>query len=222
MYAAVARYADEPRLLCLARVAAMLERRHFLAIATASVLVPHLAAAAPPLPAAERLNELGPEARVLAQRVGLWDVTETHWDSRGAAPVVTTGLVAERRMVGSLLQEFLRPPSDAAHAAVARSDLLVFNRLDGRWDYVSFDTRVPVGLMPAWSSDRGTAGTIELVFAPFATTGSGSTVTGQLLRMTQVIRFESLRRDIKDQYFTMADVTGTKWLAHRYAYARRS
>jgi hypothetical protein len=26
---------------------------------------------------------------------------------------------------------------------------------------------------------------------------------------------------VKDQYFTMADGTGTRWLAHRYTYTRR-
>ena len=35
--------------------------------------------------------------------MGIWEVTETVWDSPNAAPVGTTGLVAERRMIGSLL-----------------------------------------------------------------------------------------------------------------------
>jgi hypothetical protein len=39
--------------------------------------------------------------------------------------------------------------------------------------------------------------------------------------MEQIIRYETPDRDVKEQYFTLADGTGTKWLAHRYAYARR-
>jgi len=172
--------------------------------------------------AIDRLNELGPEGQAIGRRVGLWDMTETVWASPGAVPVTTTGLVAERRMMGSLLQEFIRPPSDTAHDAVSRTDLLPYNRVEGRWDYVSFDTRAPVGLMPAWSSVRGDGATIELTFAPFAFVGTGKEVTGQMMRMEQVIRFQDPDHDAKDQYFTMADGTGTKWLAHRYAYVRRS
>lgn len=122
---------------------------------------------------------------------------------------------------GSLLQEFIRPPSDTAHDRVERTDLLTCNRVEGRWNHVSFDARVPAGLMPAWSSGRGDGATIELAFAPFAFVGSGTEVTGQLLRMEQVIGFQDPGRDVKDQHFTMADGTGTKWLAHRYAYVRR-
>ena len=171
--------------------------------------------------AIDRFNELGPEGQAIGKRVGLWDVTETLWASPGAAPMVTTGLVAERRMMGSLLQEFIRPPSDTAHADVKRTDLLSFNRVEGRWNYVSFDARVPAGLMPAWSALPGDGATIELTFAPFAFVGSGTEVTGQLLRMEQVIKYQDSGHDVKDQYFTMADGTGVKWLAHRYAYARR-
>ena len=76
--------------------------------------------------------------------------------------------------------------------------------------------------MPAWSSVRGDGATIELTFAPFAFVGTGAEVTGQMLRMEQVIRLQDADHDVKDQYFTMADGTGTKWLAHRYAYVRRS
>ena len=173
-------------------------------------------------PAAVRLNELGPENQGLLQRVGLWDVTETVWDSPGAAPVTTRGLVAERNMLGSLLQEFIRPPSDGAHKDVKRTDFLTFNRLEGRWAYVSFDTRAPVGLMSAWSSAPGDGTTVELVFMPFAVPAPGNEATGLLLRMEQVIRYLDPNHDVKDQFFTMADGTSTKWLAHRYDFVRRA
>ena len=166
-------------------------------------------------------NELGPEGKVIAQRVGLWDVTETFWASPKAGPITTTGLVAERVMIGSLLQEFLRPPSDTAHKEIKRTDLLSYNRVEGRWDYVSFDTRAPVGLMPAWSSGPGDGATIDLIFAPFAIPGPGTEVTGQMLRMEQMIKYTDADHDEKDQYFTLADGTATKWLVRRYAYVRR-
>jgi hypothetical protein len=174
------------------------------------------------VPAAVRLNELGPQNEMLARRVGLWDVTETVWDHPGAQGVTTTDLVAERTMMGSLLQEFLRHPSDTAHADINRTDLLTFNRLQSRWDYVSFDARSPVGLMPASSLDAGDGATIDVVFAPFAVPGTGVEASGQLLRMEQVIEFQDPNHDVKNQYFTVADGSGTKWLAHRYEYTRRS
>lgn len=174
-----------------------------------------------PQPAAARLNAPGPESQALSQREGLWDVVETVWERPGAAPVTTQGLVAERRMIGSLLQEFIRPPADEAHREVKRTDLLTFNRVEGRWDYASFDARAPVGLMPAWSATRGEDGRIVLAFYPFAVPGAGAEVSGQLLRMEQVITFDGPDRDVKDQFFTLADGTGTRWLAHRYAYSRR-
>lgn len=190
--------------------------------AAVQTAVPATAApAAPAMSASDRLNELGPEGQAIGKRVGMWDVTETFWASPGAAPVTTTGLVAERQMMGPLLQEFIRPPSDTAHQAVKRTDLLSYNRVEGRWDYVSFDTRVPAGLMPAWSSVHGDGVSIELTFMPFAFVGTGAEVTGQMLRMEQTIAYQDPDHDVKDQYFTMADGTGTKWLAHRYAYARR-
>ncbi len=200
----------------------MLQRRTMLATVIASALVPMAASAQQAPPTAAQLSELGPENQAMTQRAGLWDVTETVWDRPGAAPVTTTGLVAERRMIGSVLQEFLRPADDTAGRDIKRIDYLRFNRVEGRWDYVSMDMRAPVGLMPAWSFERGENATINLTFAPFAVpAGAEADVTGQMLRMTQTITYGEPDQEVKDQFFLLADGTGTKWLAHRYAYKRR-
>ena len=180
-------------------------------------------------PAAMRLNEPGPEAMAMAQHLGRWDVIETEWEAPGATPVVTTGLVAERRMFGTMFEEVLletpasgaTPDAAARSAGVRRIDYLHYNRVEGRWDYVSMDMRAPVGIMSAWSFDAGENGRIDLAFAPFSIPGRGTAVTGQMLRMTQSIFFGQPDQDVKDQYFLLADGTGTKWLAHRYAYTRR-
>lgn len=204
----------------------MLDRREFLGTAAlGSAALATAGDAQTPSPAlfgAARLNTFGPEADRLSKRVGLWDLVETVWDRPGAAPAVTRGLVAERFMFGSMLQEVLRPLADAQHRAVARTDMLNYNRMENRWSYVSLDTRVPIGLMPAWSDDHGTADEIRMTFAPFAVPGPGGTTPGQFLRMQQTIRFSSENEDVKDQFFTLADGTGTGWHAHRYAYRRRA
>ena len=199
----------------------MVERRTLLAAAVGSVLAPG-AAAQQASPAAARMGELGPENGALRLREGLWDVTETAWAAPGADPVSTTGLVAERRMVGPILQEVLRSASDGAAGAALRIDYLTFNRVEGRWDYVSMDVRAPVGIMPAWSFNRGEGDSIVLSFQPFAVAGGGTEVGGQMLRMDAVLTRQGADRDVKDQHFILADGTGTAWLAHRYAYVRRS
>ena len=170
--------------------------------------------------AATRLSGLGPENSQMAQRAGIWDVTETVWDSPEAIPT-TNKLVAERKMIGSFLQEIIEPAPNSAASDIKRIDYLSFNRVEGRWKYVSMDTRVPVGLMPAASYERGENKSITLTFEPFAVAGSGANVTGQLLRMEQIIIQQDADHDQKDQYFALADGGGEKLLAHRYVYARR-
>ena len=167
---------------------------------------------------AEHLLSLIPEDALIANRAGLWDVTETVWASPGAKPVTTTGLVAERRMTGSMLQEFLR---DSAQLEIKRTDLLAYNHIEGRWDYVSYDARVPLGLMPAWSTVKGDGKSIELSFSPLSLPGTANAISGQMLRMDQTISYTGQDSDVKDQYFMLADGTATRWLAHRYAYNRR-
>jgi hypothetical protein len=67
---------------------------------------------------------------LIAARTGLWDVTETVWASPGAAPVTTTGLVAERRMIGTMLQEVLRVGENVS-SPVDRIDYLRYSRSEG-------------------------------------------------------------------------------------------
>lgn len=171
-------------------------------------------------PDRSELNSLGTEGRLLAGRTGLWDVTETLWKSPGAQPEITHGLIAERMLMGALLQEIIRPADDKAHRDVKRTDMLTFNRVEGRWQYVSFDTRDPVGLMPAWSTNAGDGQSVALDFYPIAAWSDGGS-GGVLMRMRQVIHFNRPDVDSKDQYFTLADGKGIEWLGHRYEYRRR-
>lgn len=163
------------------------------------------------------LNASGTEGRMLAAQTGTWTVTETVWAKPGARPLVIDNLIAERRMIGNLLEETLIGPSNPT---ALRRDFLTFNRVEGRWEYMSFDTRAAVGMMTAQSHGPEINGTIELVFQPFAMPASGAT-TGQMLRMRQQIIRDGDDHLIKDQYFTLADGRGEEWLAHRYDARRR-
>ncbi|HVI53683.1 MAG TPA: hypothetical protein VM621_01370 [Luteibacter sp.] len=191
---------------------------HVGAIAAATLLFPaHASTQQEP----EDLNAWGVEARALATQVGVWDVTETVWPSPGAKPTVTHG-VALRRMIGSLLEETLHVSDDLSDKTVSRIDYLGFNRLEGRWNYVSMDTRVAaVGIMTANSFERDPTNRIQVTFLPFAMPGSASTGVGQLLRMDEVIQTVSADETRKDQHFILADGTARQWLAHRYVYVRR-
>jgi len=169
----------------------------------------------------ERLNQPGPQGEALARGAGTWDVTFTNWEAPGAEPTVVTGLLAERRMIGPMLEEILRPAPDAGGTPFVRVDDLTFNRLEGRWQYMSMDSRVPFGLMTAASLDADPAQRIFVAFTPFATTGSGPVASGQMFRMEQVIQRQDADHETKDQYFTPAGGAPAKWLAKRYSYTRR-
>ena len=78
------------------------------------------------------------------------------------------------------------------------------------------------GIMPADSFDRGDATGIVLVHKPFAITGGGPDVAGQMLRMDMVVTRDGPDHDGKHRHFILRDGTGTVWLAHRYAYTRRA
>ena len=212
----------------------MREHRLTLSVAAVSLLLPIFAVAQTPRPGNSNpilsekeatpndMLQLGPDGRELAKRAGLWDVTFTSWDKPGSAALTVTGLVAERQMIGPMLQETLHPGPGTSVPSFTRVDDLTFNRIEGRWDYMSMDTRVANGLMSAWSLDHDPGERIYVSFQPFATAGNGPGVSGQMWRMEQVMIREDADHDTKDQYFTPADGTGTKWLAKRYSYVRRA
>jgi hypothetical protein len=192
-----------------------------IALAMSSVLAGTQANSTEPQAATERLNQPGPQGEALARRTGTWDVTFTTWDAPGAEPTVVTGLVAERRMIGPMLEETLRPAPNAGGAPFVRVDDLTFNRLEGRWQYMSMDSRVPFGLMTAASLDADPEQRVFVTFTPFATTGGGPVASGRMFRMEQVIQRQDADHETKDQYFTPAGDAPAKWLAKRYSYTRR-
>ncbi len=171
----------------------------------------------------DKLNEFGPEAQALVQRTGTWDVTITSWEKPGAKPVVLTGLVAERRMIGPMLEEVLHTVPGAPGASFTRADFLTFNRLEGRWQYMSMDGRVPDGMMTAYSLDADPEQHIFMSFLPFANANViGASAIGQLWRMEQTIVREDANHERKSQYFTVAGSAPVKWLGMTYSYTRRA
>jgi hypothetical protein len=171
--------------------------------------------------AIERMQKPGPEAEQLARRAGIWNVVVTIRPAPDAAPVVTSGLVAERTMIGLFLQEVMKPAPGSSTPDFRRISYLHYNRVEGRWQYVSLDTRFPVGIMPAWSFDKETDGKLTLQFEGLAFPGWGDEVEGWLMRSNYVIARESDDHDFARQFFIRADGTGREWLAVQYEYTRK-
>ncbi len=169
--------------------------------------------------AAERLLVPGPEERQLAKRAGSWKVVATMWTAPGAEPIVTRGLTAERTMIGLYLQEIMQP-DDGGAPDFRRIDYLHYDRVEGRWKYVSMDTRLPVSIMPASSFGRAENATLHLLFDPLGFVGFGPEVDGKLTRSELVITTRSASHELKQQYFASADGTGRQWLAVQYEYRR--
>ena len=124
-------------------------------------------------------------------------------------------------MIGPFFQEIIQPTPGSRAPDFRRMYYLSFHRIEGCWKYVSLDTRNPVGLMPATSFGPGEPGRIALRFEPFAVPGSGTNVTGQLIRMEETISLQDADHDIAEERFLMADGSGHMWLAYQYEYVRR-
>ena len=170
--------------------------------------------------AAERISAPAKEEAWLEGQTGEWDVVATIWPAPGAQPVVTRNLVAHRAMIGSILQEIMQPAPGSGAADFRRIDYLNYDRVEGRWKYVSMDTRMPVSIMPAASFGPAREGVISLQFAPQAFVGFGPQVEGRF--MVSDMRVSSPDRDhvLKEQHVAMADGTARNWLFVRYEYTR--
>jgi hypothetical protein len=169
--------------------------------------------------AAERLLTPGPEEQQLADRAGTWNVVATMWPVPDAEPIVTDGLIADRTMIGPYLQESMRP-GPGGGPDFRRLDYLNYDRVEGRWKYVSMDTRLPVSIMPASSFGRAENGTLRMVFEPLGFIGFGTEVDGKLTRSDMLITSRSAAHELKQQHFIRADGIGRQWLAVQYEYRR--
>jgi hypothetical protein len=170
--------------------------------------------------AAERMLAPDAQGRAMVQRTGTWTVVSTLKLTPDAQPIVQKGLVAERAMVGPYLQETLQPVKGSAGPDFRRIAYLTYFRVEGRWQYVSLDTRFPVGVMPAYSFGKGTTNRIELEFQPIAFVGLGRDVEGRMIRSNLVISWDGPDHETTRQYWIAADGSGQSWLAVEYDYTR--
>jgi hypothetical protein len=175
----------------------------------------------PPPAAAMRMQQPGPEEQQLRQRSGTWSVVSRFRPTPDAAPVVSDGLIAEREMIGLYLQEVMKPDAGSKVPGFSRIAYQYFSRVEGRWQYVSLDTRFPVGIMPAWSFGREKDGKLVFQFESLAFVGIGADVEGRMIRSNLEISRESDDHEFIRQFWVQADGTGREWLAVEYEYRRR-
>jgi hypothetical protein len=195
-------------------------------VAAFFLLLPHAALSEqvekPAAVSMSRMQELGDEGKQLENSVGEWDVVFSFWSAPDAEPIVTKGLIAERRMVGLYQQEIIQPGPEAKIADFRRMAYLTFSRVEGRWQFVSLDTRFPVGLMPAYSFGKQKTGEpLRLIFEPIAFAGMGQEVEGHMMRSNLLITRKNADHEIFQQYFIASDGSEREWLAVQYEYTRR-
>ena len=175
---------------------------------------------APPS-AAERMQQPGPEEQQLKSRTGVWAVKATFRPTPDAAPIVTEGLVAERTMLGLYMEEVMHPDVGAKMPDFRRVAYQYYSRVEGRWQYVSMDTRFPVGIMPAYSFANESNGNLTMHFESLAFVGLGKDVEGRMIRSNLEITRESADHEFVRQHWVRADGTARQWLAVEYEYQRR-
>jgi hypothetical protein len=143
------------------------------------------------------------------------------WPAPHAVPIVTRGLVAERTMIGAYLQEIMQPAPGSKVPDFRRLDYLNFDHVEGRWKYVSMDTRFPVSIMPAKSTGIGEDARIALQFESQAFVGFGANVEGRFMLSDMVVTSSDKDHQVKEQRVNMANWTGESWLFVRYEYTRQ-
>jgi len=124
-------------------------------------------------------------------------------------------------MIGPTLQEIMHPAPGSKTPDFKRLDYLNFDRVEGRWKYVSMDTRFPVSIMPAWSFGPTRIDDITLQFAPQAFVGFGPDVEGRFMTSDMQVLQTDGDHELKRQHVVMANGTSTKWLFVQYEYTRR-
>ena len=171
--------------------------------------------------AAERMQQSGPEEQQLKRRAGTWTVKATFRPTPDAQPMITEHLVADRKMVGLYLEEVMHPDAGAKLPDFRRLAYQYYSRVEGRWQYVSMDTRFPVGIMPAYSFAKESDGKLTMEFESLAFVGLGSEVEGRMIRSNLEITRDGDDHEFVRQYWLQADGTGRRWLAVEYEYTRR-
>jgi hypothetical protein len=119
------------------------------------------------------------------------------------------------------MEEVMHPDAGAKMPDFRRLAYQYFSRVEGRWQYVSMDTRFPVGIMPAYSFAKESDGKLTLEFASLAFVGLGPEVEGRMIRSNLEIARDSNDHEFVRQYWVQADGTARKWLAVEYEYTRR-
>jgi hypothetical protein len=123
----------------------------------------------------------GAEEHELAAASGTWNVVSTLWLAPDATPAVSKGLVAERAMIGTYQQEVMKPGPGSDISDFRRLAYLHYFRVEGCWQYVSMDTRFPVGIMPAKSCEKAVDGRLTLEFESLPFVGLGPDVEGRTI-----------------------------------------
>ena len=167
------------------------------------------------------MQQPGSEEQQLKRRTGTWTVKMTFRPTPDAKPIVTEQLIADRKMVGLYMEETMHPDAGAKMPDFSRVAYQYYSRVEGRWQYVSMDTRFPVGIMPAYSFANESDGKLTMVFESLAFVGLGKDVEGRMIRSNLEIVAREQRSRVRASVLGAADGTARQWPAVEYEYTRR-
>ena len=161
-----------------------------------------------------------PDMGYLNNKSGKWSVVTNIYPEAGAQPLVIPGLVAERSMIGQYcLHEIMQPGPGSKIPSFLRYSDLAYNLNERRWDYISIDSRVTVGIMyfTYLSSNKDS---IVSFIPSFSHPGIGPDLKnrGLAVHARSVIVNIDQDHDLAKIYFRLTDQS--EWLFMQYEYTR--
>lgn len=142
------------------------------------------------------------------------------WPAADTEPVTMPPAVARRRMIQDVyLEEVMEPAPGSDEPPFTRTAFLSFNDLNGRYEYVSLDTRFPPMMFEtAFDNTLMNGNTITVYHDAFISPGFDPATAGQLVKQRRDIIVENQDRVVVRQYWTLP--AGEEFLAVESVYTR--
>ena len=161
------------------------------------------------------------QSQWLSKKTGTWNVTMTLVPVANTDPIVISGLLAERSMVGAFcLHEVMHPAPGTSIPLFQRLSDLDYNLNDERWDYMSIDSRITGGIMYFANYESSNDSIVSYILNfPHPGFGPEQKDRGKNVRVKNVIISLTADHEILKQYWKFTD--GAEWLAVKYEYMRK-
>ncbi|MEO6719336.1 MAG: hypothetical protein ABIN67_03180 [Ferruginibacter sp.] len=92
----------------------------------------------------EKVSGLGKEYDWIKPMIGNWKVQQYTWPKAGANPVIISGIIARRQMMGHFVEEVMEAKPGTKTEAFTRRTYLNYNYANQHWEFIVLDTLYPV------------------------------------------------------------------------------